>query len=279
MVRLSTVLSGIALSTTLCAALPLDMKLSSWFGTSNDGDVAVVSDSKDTKKSTTSLQFVGSFTHQSEPAPLPDNGKDINDFFNQKEKRRVLLEGSGEHLVTPIEKPTPEIRQRWKKEAKIMGSTPPSSDDNMYLVTIKGVNFPGIKMNTIATIGTKVMLNSDFPEYQATMAMSDTKPEGLRPLVWVVNKLTGASTEMLYEDQTTHSFTRVRAEVNNGEVIFKAESNLVVDLKFPSFLLKILPASKEKVEEQGSEALQKALEKDVVPMINNFREEYIKYLL
>lgn len=293
MVRLSTVLSNIALLTTLSTVLPFNVKPSlapknihifhkschdrSCLGMTNDADVAVLSD-KDTKESTTSLQFVGSFTHKSEPAPLPGNGKYINDFFSQKEKSRVLLEGSGGNLVAPIENPTSVIRQRWEKEAKFMGSAPPSSDDNMYMVTTTGVKFPGIKMNSIATIGTKLILSGDYPEYQATMAMDETKPEGLRPLVWIVNKLTGASKEKSAEDQTTHAFTRVSAEVSNGEVIFKAESNLMVDLKFPSFLLKILPVSKEKAEEQGSEALLKALEKDVVPAINNFREEYIKYL-
>jgi len=227
------------------------------------------------------LRFIGKLTHKTEPAPLPSTGKSINEFFELKESCSVLLKGAGNNEVTPLDNPPAIVRERWAKEAKRTGSQPPGPDDDIVEVKTAGISFPGLKVSSIAKIGTNLVLPNDdngSPEWQATLIMDETKPEGLRPIVWIYNKLTGAAKEKTADDQTVHSLSRATAEVSGEEVVFMLEANLEVDLKIPKILLKILPVNKEKAEKQGSEAIQKTLEKDIVPAMTNFREEYIKYL-
>ena len=51
-----------------------------------------------------------------------------------------------------------------------------------------------------------------------------------------------------------------------------------IETKRPSRLLKLIPLSTDTLEERGSLAIQKELEKQVGPNLERFRSAYIKWL-
>jgi hypothetical protein len=73
--------------------------------------------------------------------------------------------------------------------------------------------------------------------------------------------------------------TRVfaRPSEDGKTVKFKTEAFLEVQVSFPAFLLKLLPSSKEKVETQGSEAVKKALKRDISVAVDKFRAAWVDF--
>lgn len=177
---------------------------------------------------------------------------------------------------------------------------PENGGDGVYQVTTGGINFAGLKVQSKALIGVKkqVVLSSshDFPEYQLVYIKDEQFVEGPRILVWIFQKLTGKSgsstaatknagsesqkgrvdengarmpptqppQQQQQQQQAVSSFSRFYVQItkNQTEAIFTIESMLDIAVRFPTFLLKILPVSKEKAEEQGSASVMKTLDKD-----------------
>ena len=129
----------------------------------------------------------------------------------------------------------------------------------------------------------------------------DFTAEGPPPLVWIFNQLTGKgrghqpllSPNTLDEPHMMHVYLEVypyvckqveprtsrekSSHIEQMEVTFHATSRVEINISFPSFLLKILPVQKEVIERQGSLALQKNLDRDVVPGIREFRETFVTW--
>ena len=99
-------------------------------------------------------------------------------------------------------------------------------------------------------------------------------PNGPPPVVWFFNQL------MKYRD-TTSSFTRVRAEMRgNHDIAFVTEARLDTSVRLPSKMLNVLPnVNVARFEKQGSEAIQKLLEKDLEPALNDFCDAFMAYSL
>ena len=110
------------------------------------------------------------------------------------------------------------------------------------------------------------------PEFQLTFIKDSQKVTGPRFLVFIFNKLTGRDEGKEGKDdggggegkeQAVTSFSRFFAEQSSEtEATFVIETSLDIAIKFPSLLMKILPVSKEKAEEQGSASVIKTLVKD-----------------
>eukprot|EP01083_Nonionella_stella_P285644 972389_1 len=160
---------------------------------------------------------------------------------------------------------------------------------------------PGLKIISESTIGMKLILDIDnnnnnesssssssfYPEYQFTLLESNLKPNGPRPIVWLFNKLTK------YRDSTS-SFTKVRVEEvqnvqdssnsnsNNNKqpkIAFVTDARLETNMHLPSRLLRVLPnVNISKFETQGSEAVQKLLEKELEPALNGFCNAFCNFM-
>lgn len=136
-----------------------------------------------------------------------------------------------------------------------------------------------------------------LPEYRVILlAETFEATKGPAPLLWIFNQLTsmgrkeGNSTSLFSEDSlkdphTFHSYLQVKAVVSRdknadgqAEVVFHGKSRAEVEIFFPSLLLKLLPAPKEFIEDQGSNALQSNMERDVVPGIDLLRESFMKWI-
>jgi hypothetical protein len=160
------------------------------------------------------------------------------------------------------------------------------------------LQMPGLNIISQSTIGMKLLLSNginnhnnkledDYPEFQFTLLDSQLKPNGPKPVVWLFNKLTK------YRDSTS-SFTRVRVEQvmdkdkhddtndhtnTNPKIRFVTDARLETRMHLPSSLLKVLPnVNIDKFEIQGSEAVQKLLEKELEPALNAFCDAFVLYL-
>jgi len=228
-------------------------------------------------KTAPTLLFSSDMILEVDPVPKISPDK-VVEFFKIGENRNTAVSGGGKNPVETIEM-TPELMAQWKKLAKENGGEEPESTDVFLSVTTGGINFPGLKLKSQALIGSKLVLESTYPEFQFTLLGSENTAEGLPPVVWIYNKLTGAGQEGGESSQETSSFTRVvvMPNGNDKELIIKADCSLSVGVNFPKILMKILPVSKEKAEEQGSEAISKTIQKDLTASMELFREKFIAF--
>jgi len=244
------------------------------------------------KDDSVSMTFTG--IHSVASPFIPHQSRDsslLMEYFT-KDKFRNLLFPKNE-AVTLNEPPTAEQLQVWKEEAERAGGIGPILNDvrrwgettqhsstflKQTLFQIRApLDFPGLKITSESTIGMVCVqkpggIHSNMPEYQFTLLESKTIPEGPTPLVWLFNQITK------YQD-TTSSFTRVKTMSNPsnvGEIQFVTDARLAIQIKLPSKILKLLPKSVNvtKFEEQGSESIQKLLENDLEPALNDFCEGY-----
>ena len=230
------------------------------------------------KKGMALLKFVGEATTTTDPVPMPPSGISLADFFAIDSHRDLLMKGTG-NLVEPME-PNDELMKRWAVEAKRVGAVPPQEGDALLQVTTSGIQFPGLKILSVATIGAKLIVDDDggYPVHEFTLVKDTIKAEGPRPIRFIFNKLTATRDEEAKE-QTTHSLTRTTAKSAGGDkLVFTSSSYLEVDVAFPRVLLRILPVSKEKAEEQGSQSILKTIEKDSGPALENFKKAYSTYI-
>ena len=230
------------------------------------------------KKGMALLKFVGEATTTTDPVPMPPSGISLADFFAIDSHRDLLMKGTG-NLVEPM-KSNDELMERWAVEAKKVGAVPPQKGDTLLQVTTSGIQFPGLKILSVATIGAKLIADEDggYPVHEFTLVKDTIKAEGPRPIRFIFNKLTAMRDEEAKE-QTTHSLTRTTAKSAGGDkLVFLSSSYLEVDVTFPRVLLRILPVSKEKAEEQGSQSILKTIEKDSGPALDNFKKAYMKYV-
>ena len=265
------------------------------------GTAAGVTEESGAKEKSTTLSFVGNLTYETEevtPASLPDGSKSISGFFALPTARNLLMGSGTGNTVEPFLEVTPNLMTRWRDEAERSGGSVPCDGDEILRVTTKGIQFPGLKLLTVTTMGCKLLPPDPDgsgegpiagPGYEFVLIQDEIQPIGSGPLVWAFNRLTGAGKKKKdgseENDQTTHSLARTIVRPSKGGeegrtegAVFVTNARLEVDVSFPSILLKILPVSKEKAEEQGSNSLLKALEKDVGPSVEDFRKEYLRWL-
>ena len=242
------------------------------------------------------MSFLGEKVVTTAPAPFT-RSKDVQEFFLQERFRNLLFFRND---VSTIRNPTNEMMCRWSSELKLGGGVELDHIDgnmglgpNESIIRIKtDLSMPGLKILTINTIGAKLILeqsgdgeegdeascnlDAGLPEYQFTLLESELIPEGAAPLVWLFNKLTR------FRD-TTSSFTRVRANNAGGvdcdKIIFTTEARLETRIQIPQKGIKALPGvDVAKFERQGSKSIQKLLEKELEPALNEFRNAYARYV-
>lgn len=257
-------------------------------------------DDTDDMKSMT-LNFVGETVITSKVAAIDDN-KSLLEFFSLPSSPLLILRGSKNNKVVEIEMIDDELLTQYKESCERTGALPPTADDRFFDVTTNGVNFPGMEVLSLVTIGCKVAIdNDDFPKYELVLVRDTTFARGNRLFVWFFNKVTGKDKDET-TSQTTFSLNRISVIPKQSGVAFEANASLNLLIKFPLFLMKAIPgASKDKFEKTGGkklclvvytlyvlishvlllttgESLVKALEDDLPTALEQFRQEYINWL-
>lgn len=213
--------------------------------------------------------------------PLPScTPTQILQFLQTPENRNMLLTSGGERPAEELEL-TPKLLSQWKTACDTVGSKYPDSDDVILSIITPGINFPGLKITSRSKIGTKFILESEPYKsyYEFTGVADETSVEGLKPVVWIYNMLTGAGQKDEKSRTSISSLTRFSCEKTGDQtVVFKTDVFLSVCIKFPAILLKIIPTNKEKAEETGGKAIVKAIEKDVIKALSGIEKAYQKML-
>jgi len=243
------------------------------------------------KKNRAALRFVTETTVESDPVPLlpsiySDNDEldktSLHQFFRQKETIQVILGGAAGNLVESVDNNILlENMDKWSEQCKFFSSLYPSiaEGDGMYYVNTDGMSFPGLTISSVALIGATVSPVDN--EFQFVLINTEQKAKGSKLLVWTFNKLTGndKTPDDDSGEEMVHSLTQVTFQptAEQDTAIFKFQTSFEISVQFSSLLLKILPVSKEKAEEQGSASILKALKKDFDVVVPKIAQVYLEY--
>ena len=217
----------------------------------------------------TNLRFQASSSYATQPAVYHPCVADV--LFQH---RNSILAGT-KNRVELLQKPDNSLYGEWQVEAKKNGVVPPVMGDPILRVTTTAIQFPGLTLQTVATVGCKEV--PEEPALQITLIDDELQASGPPPLVWVFNQLTGAGAKS--SGRRTHSTNIITAEkTDESTVVFRSDVHLAIDISFPSLLMSILPVSRGRAEKQGSAAIQSVAERDIGPALETLRGKYIAQL-
>lgn len=222
-----------------------------------------------------SLILKGVISTQSKSLPVVCEER-LSKFFRTPSFRNLLVSGGGERLVEDLPL-TETLMENWTEKCKSLGASLPDKGDSILAVESRGVEFPGLKVKSIATVGVKYMEQNQgtSPRHEFVLLATQEEAKGLPPMVWIYNKLTGADQKKDGKDASNaKSLSTVSYETNNGSVVFRTKAFLQIGITFPKVLLKILPGDKATIEEKASSSIQKTLEKDVVQSMKAYESAY-----
>ncbi len=220
------------------------------------------------------LKFVGKINQVSNPLPYTSRD-DVVAFFTCPQNRNMFITAGGKRECKMIPM-NPEILEQWTRISHQEGGSVPEPHDEVFTVRTGGVKFPGLTLETSATMGIKFIEEDIGPKYEVTLIGDERKVTGLPPVVYLFNRLTGGGGENGTSNSLSTTYILCDFSQEDSKVIFKTDTILTVTIRFPSILLKILPTNKEKAEEQGSQAITKAVAKDVAASMTAYEEAYRK---
>jgi len=87
----------------------------------------------------------------------------------------MLLAGSSHNRVQAERKPDIELYHLWEVEAAKNARS--SMDDPILRVTTNGINFPGLAIRTIASVGCKKVFGT-YPELHITFIWDELEVQG-----------------------------------------------------------------------------------------------------
>ena len=241
---------------------------------------AAQNNSNDDEASATTLNLYGEATIQSKVVPPPH--EKIHEFFALPESALLLLRGSKNNDIIEITNVDNQLRDTYQEQCRKVNANISTSDHNerFFEVTTSGVNFPGLQIMSLATIGAKVVKegHAGFPAYEFVLVRDSTYAKGNRLFVWFFNKITKKDDiDDSNRDQTTQSLNILRVlPMDDGSIAFECNANLSISVKVPAVLMKIIP-NKENAESTGGESLVATLQKDIPTALSAFRDSYIKW--
>jgi hypothetical protein len=249
----------------------------------------------ESSSTTETLVFTGDFVHLSDPIPK-SRRSELAAFLRRDEAKHLLLSVGGKRPATRREL-SKELLDLWVESCGDDGhggygeaSLPdPTVDEVISSESI--VNFPGLKMTSVIYSGTKLRTaggdgindNSDsLPSHEFVMVAEQQRVEGPPPMVWLYRKLTGIDKSSERGPKLSKGRARSRVsivETDDGTSLalsFATELQIRVD--FPRFLVKALPTTKERMEEQGSAAVLKTVSQDIKDAVAATRDAFLNQL-
>ena len=146
-----------------------------------------------------------------------------------------------------------------------------------------GISFSGLTVETIVLCGGKLIEssgeNNGLPSYELTMIRDRTEAHGPKLLMWIYNQVMSfvSRNQKKGNNKTTTSLCRVTLVEQKDGLAIHFESSFQVKVKLPSFLLKVMPVSKTRAEQQGSAAVTKFVQKGVLDSLHRFEAAFSKY--
>ena len=254
------------------------------------------------------LVFTGDCTLQSEAFPIhertmPNYQKTLLAFVQQTEIRNLLLTAGGRRPCrnVPI---TPEIQTLWEQANQKHAYNHCTETLHAAMATDTEAQFPGFKIITTVLNGCRILVpetttNGRVPVYEFCLMGDKKRIVGLPPVVWLVRKLMSMPED---SDQFQLSETRAKSTISivpalpphlqgsdasywkkrqdrldrSAWLAFKLDLEFAISVEFPRVLLRLLPTSKSKVEERGTNAVSKSVQKDAADALQIVRERWMK---
>lgn len=214
---------------------------------------------------------------------LVENPLDWESFLRQERTRDLFLSAGGRrecHQVptsTPVQKLWAEACANYEEESGCLPHSPP-----VFVATETDVKFPGFQMRNTVLNGCQLDSKGVNLCYTFCLIGDQKMLQGSRPVVWLVNKLTGISNDArqqgFFQATETKANTKIYA-VPSKRMNMKLQMDIdfTTTVTFPKVLLKLLPASKQKVQERGSRSIHQVVEKDAQDALNAVRDSWLEY--
>jgi len=232
----------------------------------------------DASSNTETLTFSCDYTHLSEPIPN-ESKEELAAYLRQNEAKSLLISVGGKRPARTCDL-TPELLSLWKESCDVFYGDASLPEDGDEVIACESViNFPGLKYTSVIYSGTKLVHGGDgFPVHEFVLIAEQQRVEGPAPLVWVYRKLTGAENDPEGSINRSKGFARSRVfvldKVDHCALAFDVNVQIRVD--FPKIFVRIMPFPKEKMEEQGSASVLKALTKDIIDAVDITRNSFLK---
>jgi hypothetical protein len=236
----------------------------------NDSEVQDVVEAGDKKSE---LQFRADINTASNALSYSSR-EEVEAFFTCPNNRHLFITAGGVREYEKLEMKA-EILADWARKCELEGNAIPNDSDEVFAVKTGGMSFPGLSLETRATMGIKLVERESGPTYEITLIGDDRKVKGLPPVVYIFNRLTGGGGS---DSGSSHnlSSTKIMCDFNaeDSNVMFRISTQFLINVRFPSVLMKILPTTKEKAEEQGSLAITKVVSSDIEKSMAAFEVAY-----
>ena len=248
--------------------------------TSSSSSSPIDESSSNANNNQATLCLNGNSTKCTKTLPMSSPSQ-VLDFLKVPLHRDCVMTGGNVRTATPIGT-TVDLLELWTEKAAAVGGTPPDQDDTIVEVQTGAINFPGLSVSAVSTMGVKFLEREteknddadgqdDYPIIEFTLIKDKTFVEGAPPIKWVYNKLTGSGGG---NSPSSLSKLMVVTTPDGSGLCFQSEANLQVKISFPKILLKILPTTQEKAEQNGAVSITRALEKEQMPSLTKLEELY-----
>ena len=230
-----------------------------------------------TQEATLTFNCDSVYTSDPVPAATP---QEVFEFFQKPAQRNCMISAGNQRVVEEVE--TSKFLGPWKERCRQLGAAEPDASDSVLKIITSAMKFPGLTLTSVAYIGSKLLepqgQGNDYPVYEFSLIQDEQIVEGLKPAVWMFNQITGANSDKSKDkSQSSLSLSRVTAvPTEGGQTVFNFLIKFEIKISFPKLLLRILPVSKEKAEEQGSTTIGKTLTKDLNNSMKVLRQQYLE---
>jgi hypothetical protein len=216
-----------------------------------------------------SLEFIGDMVETSDPLDNVSRENAVR-FLQSNRFLELLLSGGGKRAVTAVER-TPELEEMWQNAYDNLEMKCQPQEIDSLLATDTVIQFPGLKLTNTVVNGVKKFEKEDCVE--CILVAEKRTPSGAPPLVWMFNQLTGGSAQANFTPPQGHALSQMSVvEKGEGELAYETDVKITIVINIPAAVIRLLPASHEKMEAQGSEAIKNSVAKDVMPALAAVRK-------
>ena len=218
-------------------------------------------------QATEQLVFSGDYCGFTKSLPPGTSKNAAEEFMLQDTVRDLFFSAGGTRPIQQI-KLTPELLHLWTECCEYFGYDRIPTKDDLMVQVESSVQFPGMKLTTCSASGMFLMENEStgLKEYHTFFVAEEQRVSGLPPAVWLYNKLTGNDKKAkgTFHKASGKAISVISIqEQSENALAFCFDIRLQIFVQFPRTLMKLLPMSKEKMEEQSGTSMRKAISKDV----------------
>ena len=224
------------------------------------------------------LKFVANIKTTSEPLESVTI-HDLSEFLTTTTCRNLFLSAGGTAKCDEVGL-TPELEQIWRDLCETYELDHLPAEGDAVVSSDSVLQFPGLKMVNHVYTGVKLNLCKSLPFYEFLLIGERRQVFGLPPVVWIFNQLTGnsADNEEIVKQPSGKVLSILTISDTGENPCFSFDCSAEIKVEFPKFLVKILPASKEKMEEQGTASVKKAIENDIYKAVNSVNDAFFDWL-